>query len=266
MTIREITVQILGTICLVNAPTETFPFKKRLVLPFDKSLDPEDQHIPFVEFLEKDIGGGSNLSSIYQRPKNKGEIDYRRFNLAGHVVEIENVVADPFVVKQSYDKHIPKMKQVATSLDPKPRKDCFDNEPKDPTLIAGFFDVSWGTLKAAMPLYEYFTRFEISTGHVVHTVHSAKFSELLIRVETPIKVNFKRGGTTITIPLKDDTDVISIGNLPLDMIEGYGGGDDVRHHFGLYYELADPINKPADPPLPKEFALVVNACSNTNWP
>lgn len=263
---RDLTLRILGTVCLVDPFDETQPFKKRLIIPLDTTFTkPEDKHIPYVEFLQNDIKSGSNLSAIYVRkPKTQYSVEYRRFELAGHIVEIERVIPDPWRVWESYDKHIPKMTNVATQLDRTPRSACFTSPP-DPALFGGFLDVSHGTLKAG-PLDELVTVFETLTNPNVYTIHSSRFSELLFRVDPPIRVNFRKGMQTVTIELDPvTTDIITIGNQPIQMIEA-NEGEDVRHHFELYYDLADPLNKPQDPPLPKEFAAIVNGCANTNWP
>ena len=269
MSEREITLRIVGTICLVDAKSESDPFKKRLVLPLDTIFeDPKDKHIPYVEFLKEDIKAppSSNLSASYVRnpPKTNISVEYRRFNLSGHVVEIANIVPDEFNVWSSYDEHIPKMTNVADQLDPAPRDECFVLPP-DPALFGGFLDVSYGTLKSG-PLDEIRTEFELLDETVVYTIHSARFSELLFRVEPPILVHFHKDGQTTTVELDPETtDVITIGNQPLDMISGEGQ-EDVKHHFRLYYELADLANKPMDPPLPRVVAAIVNGCANTNWP
>ena len=263
---RNITLRILGTICLVD-PRRADSFKKRLVIPLDTTFTkPEDRHIPYVEFLKNDIVSGSNLSAVYVRkPRSQQSVEYRRFELSGEVLEIPRVVTDPFIVWDSYDKHIPRMTEVAKQLDPTPRTECYDAAP-DSSKFGGFLDISHGTLKAG-PLDELRTEFEIQSGTIVHTIHSARFSELIFRVEPLIQVIFRKDGQAITIELNEtSTDVITIGNQPLQMIENSDGSEDVRHHFALYYELADPANKPTDTPLPKKAAAIVNGCANTNWP
>jgi hypothetical protein len=263
---REITVRIIGTICFVEGGDAHPEFKKRLVLPADSSFkDPRDRHIPYVEFPSLGIVSGSNLSAIYQHPTNVGQISYRRFELAGHVVTIKNVDKSALVVKQSFIDHVPKMTKVATSLDPSPRVACFQPAP-DPTLIAGFFDISYGTLKAG-PLFEYVTEYELKSGTVVHRIQTAKFTELLVGItQPPLTVTFTTASQSVDIVLNDSVDLITIGNQPVGDIESTGSGEDVKHDFNLYYQLADPLNLPADPPLPRKVALTVNACTVSGWP
>jgi hypothetical protein len=263
---REITVRIVGTICFVDG---SGAFKKRLVIPVD-TLYPRDKpqlkHIPYVEFPDR-IVSGSGCSAVYQHPKNKGKIDYRRFELSNHVISIENVdTTDTFVVKQSFSDHVVKMKTLAPALDPTPRKECFDATP-DGKIIAGFFDISYGTLKAG-ELHEDVMSFDVLSGQPIdYRVRAAKFSELLIRVTLPLTVSFTSAnlGTT-KIVLTDDVDVITIGNQPVGDIEGEGSGESVREDFRLNYELCDPVNHPTDPPLPKQTAGATNACSVNTWP
>lgn len=256
-------IRVIGTICIVDPKKNDDPFKKRAVIPYDKYFSaPVDKHIAYVEFNKNDLASGSGLSNVYKR--GKGDVEYRRFNLDGHVIQIDQIVDTSFEVTGSYDKHIPKMTNVLGTLDVHPRTECFDAKP-DPTLIAGFFDISKGLLKAG-PLYESITQFEVKSGDVVFVHHSAIFTELLLQVQPPITVSFTKDNITTAIVLKDDADLITIGNLPETEISGDGGGDDIKHHFMINYKLADPFNEPTDPPLPRKFALVVNACTNTNWP
>ena len=262
---REITLRIAGTACLVDKRDERDNFVKRIVLPADRNPDMTKRHIPYVEFLKRDVEKGSNLIGPYTH--GSGEIEYLRFELVQHVVELSTLAGQPeLTVAHSYAEHVAKMTDVAKSLNRAPRNECFAKEPvRD--LIAGFMDLHRGTLRAGL-LQEFKTEFvtKNAPNDPVHEIHGAAWSELLIEVESPISVTFTNPLGAITVKLFETTDLITIGNFPISEILTPGMGDDVPEHFLLYYNLAEDYNKPQDPPLPRQHAGIDNACTNTNWP
>ena len=263
---REITLRIIGTVCFVDGRQED-SFEKRLILPVDTIVaKPTEKHIPYMEFPVARIKSGANLSSVYQHPIKLGQIDYRRFELAGHVISIANVDANvPFLVSASYADHVANMHTVAPTLDPTPRQECFALTP-DPSLIAGFLDIANGTLQAG-PLYEFITHFQDSAGRETTQLQTSEYVDLVFGITSPdLEVTFTGPGSSVTIVLDELANLITLGNRPEEDISGAGSGDDITHHFHLYYKLADPLNYPSDPPLPLKTADPINSCTVTNWP
>jgi hypothetical protein len=261
----EITVRFVGTACFIDRRDSRDDFDKRLVLPTDNEPDPKKRHIPYVEFLAKDVVSGSNLSDRYTH--RNGDVQYQRFDLSGHTIDIPGIVDSPgLLVMESFREHIPKMTEVAT-LAKAPRDECFLSSPPV-SLIGGHLDLTRGRLKAG-PLYEYRTVFEKASapGVPVYSIHAAAYSELLLSMPPGrMRMTFTNSIGSVTIVLGAETDFITIGNYPLSEILDPGTGDDVTAHFKLYYELASDYNKPQDPPLPRKYAAINNACTNTTWP
>lgn len=271
-TMRTITIRIAGTCCFVDRDTSSRSFLKRLVLPYDTlSTGPTDRHIPYVEFADDDIKSAEGLGNAYphyvQQPDGTFKplpILYRRFELSGHVVAIQNTdMGSPVLnVLTSFDLRVPKMKRVHDALDQHPRPECFAAAPSA-GLISGFFDISKGILKAGT-LYDFVTKF-VRAHQTIVRVQTPKFIELLLPITTPeVTLTITKATKTFTIVLKDTADTITIGNQPEADITGKGSGDDMTHHFNLYYNLA--TTKPADPTLPEVDADPVASCTGTNWP
>ncbi len=268
---RAITVRIQGTACLVDRRSSSAdPFQKRVILPFDDVYDPskpEQRHIPYVEFPDTPIKSGkSNLSDTYKRTGSKGLLDYRRYELSNHVISIENVHdGTALTVMQSYSDHVPQMKnKVLPGLDDRPRDECFDAAP-DGAIMTGFFDISHGILKAGT-YFEFVTRFVRKSGQVTgYKVQTPVFVELLVPITSEdLVVTMTAGEVVVRVVMDSTADLITIGNQPEKDILGTGSGEDVAHHFLMYYNLAD--DPPSDPVLPVKEADPVNGCSNTNWP
>jgi hypothetical protein len=277
---RTITVRIAGTCCFVDAKDQA-SFKKRLILPFDNlSAKPSERHIPYVEFPDANIlecdGGDLSpdqlLGPAYPHQARLADgslfplpLLYRRFELSEHVVDISKVdsTASDLTVFSSFDTHVPKMKNVFSKLTYHPRDECFQDEPYLP-LAAAFFDISKGILKAGT-LYDFVTRFVTKT-EITAKYQTPEFVELLLPITTPeVTLTFTKGNVIHTVLLDANTDNITIGNQPESDITGAGSGDDLQHHFNLYYNLAvDP--RPDDPALPEKDLDPVASCTATNWP
>lgn len=266
---RQITIRIAGTACFVADDDSSF--ERRLVLPLDKignvARTQDELHLPYVEFPAANITSGTNLSAKYQHPMITGQIDYRRFSLAGHVITVENLKVDEtFTVLQSFIDHVPAMRVVEPNLDSRPRSEVFLDSP-DPTLMAAFFDISTGTLKGGN-LYEFITDFVRPTSEVTASVRTCEYVELIATITTPeLVVTFtKPDAPTVRIVLDEKADLITIGDQTEADISGTGSNDDITHHFKLYYNLADPVNYPTDPPVPLKRLDPFNACTVTTWP
>ena len=267
-----LTVRIVGICCLLD-PREKDSFKKRIVLPTDHGMKPGGSpHIPYVEFESKDVASSANLSPEYNHVR--GDVLYRRFTFKGsrRRKDAWRIGIDPidttagFTVIKSFASHVPAMTEVCSVLNPHPRAKCFHAAPPR-HLVSAFFDISHGTLLAG-PLDEHRTRFVPSDYTTLGPIRLPHSVELLlpVRSSTPV-VTFTHGRRTIRVRLKKGADQITLGNQLEADISGTGTVD-YRHHFMLYYSLADRGTVPKHPPLPDSghYFSLVNACSPTNWP
>jgi hypothetical protein len=254
----EITVRIAGTCCFVDTGTG-----KRLVLPHDNLETGDKQHIGYVEFPDAHIVQGKEFLSADYNHESTGQIRYRRFELTGHVITIANVSGGDVVVKDSFKTHVPSMTKINPNLYPRPRSECFDSPPP-PALICGVFDITSGILLSG-PLYEFITVYENSQKEFDRR-QTPKDVSLILPVTDVLSVTFSDSGTPRTIVLDNMTDLITIGNQPIDDILGLGSGDDITHHFRLYYNMATPGTVGNDPALPRKLLDPVNSCTVTGWP
>jgi hypothetical protein len=281
---RSLKIQIAGTCCFVDRATSANPFIKRLVLPFDNiGGSSADTHIAFIEVPDAHIQPGSDTSFLSKPYPHKerapsslsstGTVDlpimYRRFVLSGHTIEIDNIdTRGALTWSSAFVNHVPKMTTITPELFPYPRAEVFDAAPQT-GLISAFFDISYGALDVG-PLYQFITHFKrLQTG-----VETSKYQtpqsvtlllQLLIPPDMPLTIRAKKGTVKYEIKLDDTADVITIGNeLEADIV-GPGSGDDVTHHFGLYYNLA---TQPPPPyrAVPVKTAEPINSCTVTGWP
>jgi len=266
---RYLTVRVVGTACFVEPADKLPDVGRRLILPFDNIPDiPEKKHIPYVEFpiAGMDASSRSELGTTYQHPPGSGQIHYARYDLLHHIVRIENVVAGSVNVQDPFKYHVPKMTKVHPGLDPLPRDECFDPYPDD-AVFSAFFDITGGTLCSGS-LYEFVTAYERRSGTTTASFQTPKDVMLLLQIDSEdVTVTFKkRDLPDVHVVLGHEQDLITIGNQPLDDIYTTGSGDDVEHHFRLYYNLAKDGTVGNDPPLPKITADPINSCTVTNWP
>ena len=266
---RDITVRVAGTCCFVDGSGQ-LSVPKRLVLPHDTlpNDDPTKRHIGYVEFPDDHITRGREfLSNIYQHHGyaeqriSSGQINYRRFTLLGHRITIENVASGDLDVKDSFTQHVPSMTVVDTDLYAMPREECFRATPPV-NLLCGFWDIPSGTLLAG-PLYEFITVYESAAKGVTLRIQTPHYVDVVVPISTQ-SLTVTIGGRQIV--LDEDADLITIGNQPEDDITGTGSGDDITHHFQLYYNLAIPGNVEPNPPLPRKVHDPVNSCTPTGWP
>jgi len=269
---RELTVRIAGTACFVDPGNKLPGVGRRLILPFDNLPDvPEKKHIPYVEFpiAGMDPASRAELGATYEHPPGSGQIHYARYELLHHIVKIENVIGGGLVVWKSFDNHVPKMTRVHPGLDPLPRDECIDpgNPFPDDSIFSAFFDIAGGVLLAPS-LYEFVTAFKRTSGTTTTSVQTPKDVFLLLQIDSnDVIVTFKkRDLPDVQVKLGSDQDLITIGNQPLADILTNGSGDDVQHHFKLYYNLAKEGTVGNDPPLPRIDADPVNSCTVTDWP
>jgi hypothetical protein len=265
-------ISIYGIACLVDARKNASgqridPFEKRVLLPTDTIFDDSNPpHVPFVEIAELDLfnqpGTIPGLSDRYTR----NNIAYRRFELYGQRLYVENVdTTQGWSVSSSlYDYRIIKMKEVLPWLDDRPRDECFDVDPS-PELISGYFDISYGHLSIGN-LDSMYTSFTKNTSWKRRRLAVASTLEIEVTGTLPMlrieDVNQNQGTGTL-VRLNSDTAGISIGNLPKDNLEGRER-DNFTHDFWIFYKLAR--QEPVDPPLPTRPGGLQISCSNTNWP
>jgi hypothetical protein len=266
---RTLSVRIAGTCCFVDRATPANPFVKRLVLPFDDiGSGPLDTHIPFIEVPDAHIVPGSDVSFLSGPYSHKEKI-YDDNVLSGHTVSIPYIdTSVALMASSAFANHVPKMTAVTPELFPYPRAEVFASAPQA-GLIAGFFDISYGVLDVG-PLYEFITHFRrIVTGAETVTYQTPESVQLLIPLlipsGTPLTIQVSKGASVLEIKLDDSADSITIGNEIEADILGLGSGDDVTHHFGLYYNLASPP-PPPDRAVPAKTAEPINSCTVTTWP
>lgn len=257
---RDITVRFAGTCCFINH--DTF---KRVVLPNDTLESGDKRHIAYVEFPDDDIKSGHDYLTEPYHHGDTGQIDYRRFELVGHAITIEDISASTPNTTGSYMNHVPKMSVVHPGLYPQPRLECF-HTPPDPLLIAGATELTSGTLTSGK-LFEFVTEFKNAQLGTTARVQTPEYVDLIVTIDTEdLTVTFNDGTTVAQVVVGPRTDLITIGNQPLADIKQLGSGDDVAHHFKLYYKLGKPGTIMPDPPLPEKVQDPVNSCTVTQWP
>lgn len=267
-------ISIFGISCLadrrLNAqgnPIDTF--QKRVLLPTDTFADAtHPPHIPFVEIAELDLynqpGTIPGLSERYIR----NGVAYRRFELYGHRLWIENVdTTQGWSVSPVYDCRVAKMKQVLPTLDDRPDSACYRSDPPA-ELVSGYFDITYGSLGVGA-IDAAYTSFAPTPPNTWPRRRLAIASVLDLEV-TGTYPSFRIDPVTATpgsgtlVRLQTDTVGISMGNLPLSDLTGQPSTDDPPHDFQMFYNLATTY--PVDPPLPTRPGGLDIACSNTNWP
>lgn len=257
---RDITVRFAGTCCLINH--DTF---KRVVLPNDTLESGTKRHIAYVEFPDDDIKVGKDFLTETYRHGDTGQIDYRRFELVGHTVTIEDITSSTPTSTGPYENHVPKMSVVHPGLYPQPRSECF-RTPPDPTLISGAINLTSGILTAGK-LFEFVTEFKNAQLGTTASLQTPEYVDLTVTIDTEdLTVAFNDGTGVVKVVVGPGADLITIGNQPRADIEQLGSGDDVAHHFQLYYKLGKPGTIMPNPPLPEKVEDPVNSCTVTNWP
>jgi hypothetical protein len=262
-----LTIRFAGTCCFIDGDKS-----KRVVLPNDTLQSDSTQseiqrHIGYVEFRAEDIDPdqqSDGLSAPYKH--DHSEVEYRRFDLTGHEITIESVVPsdDGLIVANSYKRYVSKMSKVHPGLYSPPRRECFDSPP-DPLLICGAINITDGVLSAGK-LYPFITQFKNSTTTTL-TLQTSEYVDVNLPIESgEIIITFTDRNGSSQVFLLPKAGLITIGNQPLDDILEKGSGDDVTHHFKLYYGLAKPGTVMQDPPLPQKTRDPVNSCTVTGWP
>jgi hypothetical protein len=257
---RDITVRFAGTCCFINDGTF-----KRVVLPNDVLENGDKRHLAYVEFPDAHITAGQQYLSTPYRHGLTGQIYYRRFDLVGHTIRVENSASTTPGTAGPYENHVPKMSAVHPGLYPQPRPEAFVTPP-NPLLIAGAMNLNSGVLVAGI-LYEFVTVFE--NAHLGETarVQTPEYVDLIVPINTDdITVSFDDGTQLVQVVVGPGADLVTVGNQPLADIEQTGSGDDVAHHFRLYYNLGKPGTIMPNPPLPRRITDPVNSCTVTNWP
>ncbi len=258
-------IRVTGICCFVDRNNGVEA--KRLLLPLDNMMEAES-HIPFVEVREVDLDGYTGALPSDHYTHNNGSVYYRRWELAGHCVELGTVdpSAPALDTTDSFDRHIASMKQICPALRAYPRPECLAQDPPA-TLIAGCLEIGKGSLDAG-PLEEFFTGF--SPVYNWPAGQAPQWVDLRMPVlPGPIVLSLNAfptsGANDVQITLKEGTENITIGNLLQEDLTGPGSGPGRSEHFKLFYNLSDPDRVPASPPLPLRVELPVNACSPTRW-
>ncbi|MEK6371419.1 MAG: hypothetical protein AABO58_01865 [Acidobacteriota bacterium] len=257
---RDITVRFAGTCCFINSGTF-----KRVVLPNDTLESGEKRHIAYVEFPDEYIRSGHEFLTEPYKHGDTGQVDYRRFDLVGHTITIENLSSSSPAALGSYTNHVPKMSAVHPGLYPQPRPECFVTPP-NPILISGAINLTSGILTAGQ-LYEFITVFENEELGETARVQTPQYVDLTVPIDSnDLTVKFDDGTHAVQVVVEPGADLITIGNQPLADIQQLGSGDDVAHHFKLYYKLGKPGTVMPNPPLPRKLLDPVNSCTVTQWP
>jgi hypothetical protein len=259
---KTLKVRVVGICCFVNinngAPS------KRIILPYD-DMGHTETHIPFFEVPMLDVASWSGLGPVEAYTHWNGSVQYLRWELNGHRITIDSLdtTAPALWQTYSYERHVPSMKAVCPELRSYPGPECFEDSPP-PDLIAGYFDISKGSVDAG-PLEEFYTAFD-----PVRNWPEGRGTQ-----SVDLNIPVQDGGVVISIDafdtssahdaqivLKPEAETVRIGNLVPDDLTGSGSGDS-HEHFMLYYNLASDL--PSEMPLPVKSLAPVNACSPTRW-
>src|SRR5436189_667690 len=158
------------------------------------------------------------------------------------------------------------MTTVHPGLDPLPVDECFGEYPDD-AMFSAFLDITGGSLYSSS-LYEFITVYKRRSGTITSSLQTPEDVFLLLQIDSDdVILTFKkRDVRDVQVQLGSDQNLITIGNQPLADIFTTGSGDDVEHHFHLYYNLAREGTVGSDPPLPRIDADPVNSCAVTDCP
>jgi caspase domain-containing protein len=262
-------IRIEGIACFASARMTTDPYQKRLLFPHDARVDPNVRHLTFIEIMKTDVEDYGQDRPIEYTHFGNSSIVFYRWELEGFVIQIPNRDrSQPLEVMASFESHIPRMTKVhppyATSQY-HPQSECFQPKPIS-RLIDAFLDLDTGILGVG-PLDTEETAFYHKAGPPpTLKLLSARYATLLMPLQQSKAVVVLRRHADdyeIKIILKPGAS-IRIGNVRLDDIIQKPSAEDVKEHFRLYYNLAQPY--PADPALPFKPLLPTNFCPPTGWP
>ena len=263
-------VRFQGLCCFADAPRESDPFKKRMLIPYDDRIDPTKKHIAFIEIAEDMVvlpwaGPGPTKTD----PHGDG-VGFYRWELKGHRIDFNAAEAPSLETTLSYQKHIPGLwtlcgSDSAHGLDYNPKAECFTPAPSA-TLVAAFTDLSTGILTAG-PLDNVPTTYIRNISGETYVIRTPKFVQWMLPIDgTAGVINLVPvdGGQPTTITLKEGASVL-IGNMrDADIFEDPDAGEEAPESFLIYYYLArNPVN---DPALPATTGVPINGCSSSGWP
>jgi|GEM_PF-4221079 len=265
-----LTIRVTGICCHVDPRGPQDKFGKRVIIARNghshhggHEMTP---HVPYLEVETADIASAppSDPNDVYTR----GPVtEYRKFVLDGEEIIIDPIEeSQPFQVLDSFNELIPSMRKIAPSVPANPRGECF---VPNTSFVAGYFDMTAGVLIAGereqLP-----TKFRPRPPVEWPDQRNAVSSHLLLRLKqnspTVITLRSIASGATRKITLKVDTREITIGNQPLEDIEGRPrrSADQPGAHFRMFYDLG-PIDGTIQPG-PEEVSTAINGCMPTNWP
>lgn len=255
-------------LCGFAAPRVGDTFQRRVLLPYDGRTDPSLRHIPYIEVLADEVDSYTVAPTATEKHDDGGPALYHRWELEGH--RIEFIVDETgWAITEGYKKYVPAMKYgICPTLREHPRDECF-LEPPPATLVGAFCDLSAGDLtigplEAKKVIFINKAR-EVSPWGPERT---PQWVTLRVSVSQPtLKVKVTSpAGDVFSIEVKRSGYVL-VGNARhADIIDDRDDNENPRDHYLLYYNLSDDANRPADPPLPDEAAVPVNACSPVDWP
>jgi len=259
-------VRFQGLCCFADAPRESDPFRKRMLIPYDDRIDPTKRHIAFIEVAEDLVLSWTGPGPTKTDPHGDG-VGFLRWELKGHRIDF-NAAAEPSLeTTLSYQKHIPRLWTLCGSggdLDYNPKPECFTPTPSA-TLVAAFTDISTGVLTAG-PLENVATTYIRKTSGQTYIIRTPKFVQWMLPIlQAAGSINLVpvNGGEMTTITLKEGASVL-VGNMrDADIFEDPDAGAEIPESFLIYYYLADHVY---DPALPATTGVPINGCSSTNWP
>jgi caspase domain-containing protein len=260
-------VRFQGLCCFADAPKESDPFKKRMLIPYDDRIDPTKKHIAFIEIAEDMALRWTGPGPTKTDPHGDG-VRFLRWELKGHRIDFNAATASSLETTLSYQKCLPGLWTLCGSdgsLDYNPKAECFTPAPS-PSLVAAFTDLSTGILTAG-PLENVPTTYIRKTSGETHVIRTPKFVQWMLPIDQSagvINLVPVNGGETTTITLKEGASVL-IGNMrDADILEDPDAGAEVPESFLIYYYLAEsPVY---DPALPASTGVPINGCSSTGWP
>lgn len=281
MSIRKtLSIRVLGTCAFIdNSPS----YSKRLVMPHDDMVDGAERHIPFLEVRKADIvstnampfGPYNHKERLFQPQKDcgtavdTGDVQYVRFQFAGAALNIEDADhnAPPLFVSNAFANHVPSVLAVNIGVPLELRPEVLDPAPPA-DLIAAYFDIDCGYLDVGT-LYDFNTKFFAPDRDDPTKYQTPRYVQLLLPLIESFGKNliitWLQDGVSYSLELQPSTDYITVGNATEADILGLSSGDDIEHHYKLYYKLARP-------PLPWNLALPANnsdpsnSCTVTTWP
>jgi hypothetical protein len=261
-------VRFQGLCCFADAPRESDPFKKRMLIPYDDRIDPAKRHIAFIEVAEDLVLSSTGPGPTKIDPHAGGGVGFLRWELKGHRIDFNAAAAPSLETTLSYQKHIPGLWTLCGSgrdLDYNPKAECFTPAPSA-TLVAAFTDLSTGILTAG-PLENVATTYIRNISGQTYVIRTPKFVQWMLPIDGAagvINLVPVDGGEPTVIMLKEGASVL-IGNMrDADIFEDPDAGEEAPESFLIYYYLAEnPVN---DPALPATTGVPINGCSSSGWP